>query len=771
MVSQRWLRAVSLVLCVALVACSADVTPTGTPPAPTPYPTAATPDARGTVQAFLDAWSTLNYTGMYSLLSPLSQDATSAGTFEQRYVQAMRTATVRSVKGLVLSELRTGNNATVLVDVTWDTIVFGTVSRRVEMPLIYDNELWRIAWTDGLILPELAGGGTLLFDGAFPSRGNIYDRNGRGIAVRGDAIAVGVQPGLITDRPTVVAKLSEALEIRPAEIEAKLDAARPDWYVPMGEAAASDLQAHLATLQSLAGVILSPYNTRFYPDGGIAPQVIGYLGPITPETLAEYQARGYTGDERIGQAGLEAWGEQMLAGQRGGRLVAVRADGSQVVIAESQRRPAQSITTTLDRDLQLAAQKALTGFRGAIVVLDPKTGAVLAMASSPGYDPNVFDPINRNSVDQAAVLTDEANPLLLRATQGAYPPGSVFKIAVAGAGLASGTIDEDTIINCGNTWSGLGPNAVKYNWTYDRGLAAPGPINVVQALAFSCNPFFYQLGFEMDAANPATLPELVAKFGFGEATGIGQVPEAEGLIPTPDWKLATYNDAWRPGDSVNMGIGQGFVLVTPLQIARMIAAVANGGTLYRPQLVLRVAPPDGPASLEMKPEAQGKLPITAEQLAVIKSGLAWVTRDKGGTARHHFLNLNIPVSGKTGTAQAPNSDAPHAWFAGYTEAERPDRPDFAAVVMIENIGDGSEFAAPIFRRLVEIYFNGEATTLLPWETELEAPNVEPTPTPSSEVGCFAGSVRRRASGVGCDASSKLVPQSAISYRETAMSND
>ncbi|HRF47578.1 MAG TPA: penicillin-binding transpeptidase domain-containing protein [Anaerolineales bacterium] len=771
MLSQRLSRGLSVVLCAALVACAPGVTPTAAPLAPTPIPTAGTPDARGTVQAFLDAWGAFNYVGMFSLLSPLSQDATSAGAFEQRYSQALRTATVRAVKGLILSELRTGSDASVLVEITWDTIVFGTISRRVEVPLVFADGLWRIAWTDGLILPELAGGGTLLFDGDFPSRGNIYDRNGRGIAVRGDAIAIGVQPGLIVDRLKVVTTLAGLLSIRPAEIEARLNAARPDWYVPIGEAAAADVQPKLAELQSLAGVIISPYNTRLYPDGGIAPQVVGYLGPITPEGLVDYQARGYTGDERVGQSGLEAWGEQLLAGQRGGRLVAVRGDGTQVVVAESQRRPAQSITTTLDRDLQLAAQEALTGFRGSIVVLDPETGAVLAMASSPGFDPNLFDPTNRNAVGQADVLTDPANPLLNRATQGAYPPGSVFKIAVAGSGLNSGAITADTIINCGNTWSGLGPNAVKYNWTFDRGLAAPGPINVVQALAFSCNPFFYQLALDMDAVDPTTLPELIRGFGFGEPTGIGQVPESGGLIPDPDWKQQTYNDPWRPGDAVNMGIGQGYVLVTPLQIARMIAAVANGGTLYRPQLVLRVAPPDGPATLELEPEAQGRLPLTNEQLATITAGLDWVAREKGGTARHRFLDLNIPVSGKTGTAEDPAGPAPHGWFAGYTEADRPDRPDFAAVVMIENVGDGSEYAAPIFRRLVEIYFNGKATALLPWETELETPQVEATPTPSSSVGCRMGGVRSQASGVSCDGSSVSVSHSAIRNPQSAVSYD
>jgi penicillin-binding protein 2 len=718
-----------------LTACTALGTPTTapTPAPPTPVPTAYTPDARGTAQAFLDAWTRFDYAGMYTLISPLSQAAIAEGTFVQRYDSTMRTATASSVSVGILSELRTGSGATILFDVTLHTAVFGPLARRIEMPLVYDQGRWSVAWTDGLILPELSGGGSLLFDGSFPARGNIYDRNGLGLAIQGSAVAIGVQPGLISDRATTVVTLAEVLNLSPSVIEQKLDAARPDWYVPLGEVTAADAQARLSDLQALAGVTLSPYNSRYYPLGGVAPQVVGYLSQITPDQTADYRGRGYTGDERVGAVGLEAWGELYLAGQRGGRLIASRPDGSSVVLAESQRRPAQAITTTLDRQLQLAAQDALRGFRGSVVVLDPKTGAVLAMASSPSFDPNVFDPTTRDPSLQQAILTDPARPLLLRATQGAYPAGSVFKLAVAAAGMLSGVIAADTIVPCNNTWSGLGPNAVKYNWTFTRGLRAPGPINVVQALAFSCNPFFYEIAFEMDAQDPEFLPEVARDFGFGAFTGIGAVPEAQGLIPDPEWKLTTYNDEWRPGDSVNMGIGQGFVLVTPLQVARMTAALANGGTLYRPQLVAQIAPPDGDPTFTLTPDSVGRLPIDSEQLEVIRAGMLWVTSEKGGTARHHFLNLGIPVYGKTGTAEDPGAGAPHAWFAGYTSAGRGDIPDFAAVVMIENIGDGSEYAAPIFRRLVEVWFNGQALTPLPWETAVPATPEAETPSPGTIV--------------------------------------
>ncbi len=718
---------------LALAACTAlQPAPAPTPAPPTPTP--STPDPHGTAQAFLDAWARADYAGMYSLLSTLSRDSIDPTAFQERYLAVNRTAGVTATETQLFNVLNSGLRATARYEVRFRTTLFGELRREITMPLVYAEDRWTVAWTEGLILPELEGGGALSLQVSFPARGNLYDRNGLGLAAQGEAVAIGLRPGLIQDEGAVLNALSPLLGLPPEAIRLKYANARPDWYVPIGEASAADVQAALSTLTTLPGLELQTFNTRFYPSGGVAPQVLGYLSAITPEQLADYQTRGYTGDERVGQAGLEAWGEPYLAGQPSGVLSVVFADGRQIPVAESQRQPAQSIFTTLDRPLQMAAQQALASFpyavRGSIIILDPATGAVLAMASAPGFDPNLFDPTNPHRDELTAVLNDPANRLLNRATQGVYPPGSIFKIPVTAAALASGQYTADTIINCGNVWDGLGPNALKYNWTYAKGLKPPGKITLVQALTTSCNPYFYTVAFDLDAADPSFLPEIGRGFGFGAPTEITQVAEAAGLMPDPAWKLAAYSDPWRPGDSVNMGIGQGFVLVTPLQVAQMMGAVRNGGTLYRPQLVQKIAPPGGAPTYTFAPVVNGQLPINTEQLQAIRDGLWAVNNDRLGTARFQFLGLEIPTAGKTGTAEDPGGGASHAWYAGYTEANQPAKPDIVVVVMLENIGEGSEFAAPIFRRMVEVYFTGRPSSFLfPWET---APNpAAATPTPAA----------------------------------------
>jgi penicillin-binding protein 2 len=718
-----------LSLSLFLVACTSLNPPLPTiGPTPAPSLTPNTPDPEGTAATFLDAWHRGDFAGMYSLLSPLSQAATSLVDFTARYQSLVSGASLKSVDASVLAVLKNGATAQVQYEVDLHTAVVGTITRKIEMPLVYVDGRWAIAWTDGLILPELAGGGTLNLQHNVPARANIYDRNGLGLAVQGEAVAVGVQPGQITDEPAMLAALSSLLELSPAAIQAKYANAHPDWYVPIGEVAAEEVQPHLADLTKLGGVILTRYTTRFYPNGGVAPQVVGYMGNISSDQLADYQSRGYTGDERVGQSGLEAWGEQYLAGVRGGTLYATSPSGQSTKLAEAAAQPSQAIYTTIDRALQIQVQAALGSFRGSAIVLNPADGEVLALASAPDYDPNLFDPTNRNSADLNGVLQDAGKPLLNRATQGIYPPGSVFKIPMMGAALMSGLYNKDSLYTCTGTWNLLGPTAVKYDWTVTFGVKPHGTINLEQALSYSCDTYFYTVAYDLYQQNPAYMSQVARQFGLGEFTQVGQLAEARGLMPDPDWKQATYGEAWTPGDSVNMGIGQGYVLVTPLQIADMLAAVRNGGTLYRPQLVAKVAPPGGAPALKFQPIVNGHLPVTAEQLGLIQEGLQGAINLPSGTAHGVFPNFVVPLAGKTGTAEDPAGGAPHAWFAGYTMANKPDKPDIVIVVMVENSGEGSQIAAPIFKRIAEDYFLGRPYTLYPWESSF---GTTATPTPAA----------------------------------------
>ncbi len=715
-------------LALVLVSCTGLGSATQTPTVPAaPTATPVTPDPQGTAATFLEAWQAGDYAGMYSLLSPLSQDANSPSDFQARYEAVARGATLTRIEAHVLSVLKNGLSAQALYEVTLHTAVMGALTRKIEMPLVYTDNRWAVSWSDGLILPELAEGATVHIEFSVPARANIYDRNGLGLAVQGEAVAIGVQPNQITDEAAVVAALSELLGLKPEAIKAKYADARPDWYVPIGEVSAEEAQAHMAELAQLGGVILTRYATRFYPRGGVAPQVVGYQTGIPAEELAAYQQKGYTGDERVGRAGLEAWGEQYLTGTRGGILYAVTPGGQSTKLAESSVQPSQAIYTTLDRELQMAAQEALEGFRGTVIVMNPLDGQVLAMASSPAFDPNLFDPTNRNSEALDAVLQDPRKPLINRAVQGTYPPGSVFKVAMMGAALMSGLYTVDSSLTCTGVWDVLGPTAIKYDWTVTFGVPPHGKVNLLEALAYSCDPYFYTVAYTLYQQNADFMTQVARQFGLGELTQIEQLDEAQGLMPDPAWKQATYGEAWTPGDSVNMGIGQGYVLVTPLQIAQMMAAVRNGGTLYRPQLVHHIAPPGGEPTYKFEPVANGQLPVSPEQLALIQEGLRSVVNLPKGTAHFVFPNFVVPVAGKTGTAEDPNGP-PHAWFSGYTEANRRDKPDIAITVLIENKGEGSEFAAPIFKRVAEIYFLGRPYTLYPWETEFGT-TATPTPEP------------------------------------------
>ncbi len=728
--------------------------PTGTSPlvatpepgltlAPSATPTQYAPGADGVATAYLRAWKNGDFAGMYSLLSRTSQSVLDQHTFAERYQDAQSAATVVQVDTRPIAILQDGEKAEVSFRLTWKTALLGDIEREMTMPLVYEGGRWAVSWSEALILPELGGGNRLQLEYHIPVRANIYDRsedNDVGLAVEGTAVTLGVVPASFPEgeEETLLGLLSQIMGQPAEEIQARYIGSEPTWYIPLGDVPLDRVSPHLDALRTFidtGALQLRERKTRIYRDGGVAPHVIGYTSVVPAEQLDAWQAQGYRGDERVGLAGLEAWGEPYLGGARGGSLHLVSPTGDYLrTIAEVPARSNRSIYTTLDKEFQMAVEQALAdaiqshpdGHAGAVVVMDVNSGQILALASYPDFDPNLFDPINPDSAGGLRlVLNHPGRPLVNRAAMGIYPAASVFKIVTLSAALISGAYLPDTRYTCTGTWDGLGPNYVKKDWLE----GGHGNITLRQALTYSCDPYFYQVGLTLDQVDSFIIPETARAFGLGVLTGIQGLAEEDGIIPDPEWKLATFGEGWGRGDSVNMAIGQGFVAVTPLQVATMMVAVANGGTLYRPQIVQRIGEGGGAPEEAIGSEVIGQLPITADQVALIQESLLAVTTQKGGTAEHRFRNMPIPVAGKTGTAEVPPilrddgtlNDEPTAWFAAYAPAAAtpelenvPDLPEIAIVAIVENAGEGSAVAAPIVRRIVELYYGIQPLTPYPW---------------------------------------------------------
>lgn len=689
--------------------------------------TTAVPDAQAAAKAFLEDWQAENYNAMYSRLTLLSRDAVGEADFVKQLRAVANTMSLSSMDFDILQSLIKGpTEAQVAYRATYDTILVGEVSRETFMTLSLQDGQWKVQWEEGMILPELRGGNRLAMDITIPTRGNLYDRDGSALAAQSDAVALGIVPGQIEDgsEGTLLIELANLTGLNTDYIRSLYEYAQPDWYVPVGDASAQAVERRASVLNELGGLIMTPYNTRYYFDSA-APHVTGYVQLIPEDQLDAYKRRGYRGDEYVGVAGLEEWGEEQLAGQRGASLYVVDQQGNVITrLGQRDSAPAYSITTTLDKDLQVQVQRAIQGFRGAIVVLERDTGRVLAMASSPTFNPNLFDPKNYNSGWMLGDVFDaNSTPLINRATQSGYPLGSVFKIITMAAALESGIFTAQSSYYCDSTFTEL-PGIIMYDWTFEKELPASGELTLPEGLMRSCNPWFYHIGLIMyDTGFQQEIAKMARGFGLGSPTGIEQIEEVGGSIP----------DIGSREDAVQMAIGQGAMLVTPLQVANFIAAVGNGGTLHRPQVVESIETLDGEPVYTFEVEEVGKLPVSAENLKVIQDAMRSVVTNNRGTAYHRLLGLQMPIYAKTGTATNPGGE-PHAWFAGYTAANREDLPDIAIAVIAENAGEGSDIAAPIFRRVIEAYYYGKALSLYRWEssfyiTRTPTPLVTDTPQP------------------------------------------
>jgi cell division protein FtsI/penicillin-binding protein 2 len=734
------LRWVNYILIMAFLSACSSNGPGPLPPifkssTPTqPLPTAQVtiipaPDSQAAVTAFLQALQKDDYAGMYNMLSQSSRDAITLEDFSKRYNDALNTMSTGDIEYLINSSLLGPEAAEVAYDITYKTALVGDIQRNIVAHLVNEDGAWKVQWDEGMILPELVGGNNLVMEYSIPARGDIYDRDGKPIVTQADAFAFGIQTDQIDQKmsKTLNNELGKLCGFDPKFIQDQIDASGPGNYLPMCEGTREEAQRLISI--NPGGLIISPaYNSRYYHKTGLAPQAVGYTQLISPEQMDQYRRLGYNGSEKVGQAGIEKWAEDYLAGKHGGILRVAGPDGQIIsTLGQSNPQPADSVYLTIDENMQYYAQQAIQFFHGAVVVMEVDTGRIVAMASAPGFDPNYFETNNPNAGGSNLLME---GALINRATQGQYPLGSAFKPITMAAALNSGLYEKDTTYPCEYDFTEL-PDRILHDWTYDhcqKALAAgdfcntsstkpSGLLTLQEGLMRSCNPYFWHIGLDLynyDRKND--IANMARAFGLGSKTGIDEVEEESGQIVDPVADI----------DAVNQAIGQGDLLVTPLQVARYMAAIANGGTLYRPQIVEKIQPIEGDPKLVFRPEATGTLPLRKENLDILREALKMVTQNPRGTAHFNLRGLQFNVSGKTGTAESGNGDS-HAWFAGYTENQaNTNKPDLAIAVIAENQGEGSEYAVPIFRAMVETYYYGTPQTK-PWYGPVGEPPYTPTP--------------------------------------------
>ncbi|MGH2427630.1 MAG: penicillin-binding transpeptidase domain-containing protein [Candidatus Limnocylindria bacterium] len=436
---------------------------------------------------------------------------------------------------------------------------------------------------------------------------------------------------------------------------------------------------------------------RVYPQEALAGQVIGYLSEVTAEDLQTLAVEGYAAGDVVGRSGLEGGGEALLRGTPGWTLSAIGDDGTRSVLYETEMVPGATLTITLRPSIQLAAQQALAPYASAATAaVDPTTGDVWALASAPAFNPN--------AMTLGTTLAGEPLPeagfaqIFNKAVLGAYPAGSSFKPFTLAAALQTGVATPQTGVTCPPTWQFSSDFTVR-NYL-DHSL--PGTVSLAETMAFSCNTTYMPLALEVYRADPTALTDLLAEFGFGQATGIGYVIEETGILPDDAWLRANRDATYGPFDQMQMAIGQGAFLGTPLQLANAFAAIGNGGTRWVPRIVVSATLPDGTVIEEVAPTVAQEISMDSADLAYVTDTLEAVNTLPYGTGTNAFAGFGIPVAGKTGTAETGGPD-PHAWYPAYAPA---DAPTISVATVLPNIrlGTGGTDAAPLVRRVMAAHF-------------------------------------------------------------------
>jgi len=523
-------------------------------------------------------------------------------------------------------------------------------------------------------------------------RGRIYDRQEKLLVTNRPAVVVSIIPAEVDDLEKLSERLSRIIGISPEEISHTVKNYRENPFKPvkiLDDCKTNKIVEIEEKKDELKGVVLEVKPRRDYLYHEFAAHSLGYVGEIDKEELQQFGNPKFQGGDIIGKAGLEKYYDDILRGEKGGKEVEVDALGQEIATLLYQKPvPGKDLVLTIDRDLQLYGENLLFGKKGSIIVSDPNSGEILALVNRPSFNPNLFaDGISHS--DWQRLSSDADYPLTNRSVQGLYSPGSIFKVVTAIAALEEGVTDRKRKIYCSGSFELAGQVFTCWKET------GHGSLSIVDGIAHSCNIYFYTLGKDLGIER---FNKYMQKFGLGKKTDIDLPAEAIGTIPSAQWKKREVKEIWFPGDTINLSIGQGYLLLTPLQVHNLITTIATEGEVYKLHLVKKIISADGNTVEEIKPEIYRKVNFFADTSKIIKEGLRQ-TILKGTGWRANIKELAL--AGKTGTAQNPHGET-HAWFIGFAPYEDPE---ICITVFLENGGEGGEAAAPVARAMLEKYFS------------------------------------------------------------------
>lgn len=547
-----------------------------------------------------------------------------------------------------------------------------------------------------------------------PYRGTIVDRNGVVLARNYATYTIEITPAQVPDLEATLDEIATLAPIEPRDrrrFHKLVQESRHFESVPLRNRLTDEEVARVVSQRyRLPGVDVKARLLRDYPQGASAAHVVGYIGRINERDVERIEeadeTANYRGSLYIGKAGLEQSYERELHGTTGVEQVEVNAGGRAVrALSSTSAKPGNDLELTLDIGLQKIAEAAFGGRRGALVAIEPATGGVLALASMPTYDPNLF--VDGISTQDWKALNDSPDhPMLHRAVYSAYPPGSTFKPFMALAGLELGKITADKEI------ADPGYFVFGGHRFMDDKIGGHGRVDLHKSIVVSCNTYYYQLAADLGID---AIAGFMAPFGFGERTGIDLPGEATGVLPSQEWKQRRFRkpeqQRWYAGETISVGIGQGYNAYTPLQLANALAALVNEGKLFRPHVVKYVIDSQTGERRAVEPEPIRQIPLQASHLKAVLDGMVDV--NKTGTGKSVFKDAPYSVGGKTGTAQVYSLRGQrydkdkvrerlrdHSWFIAYAPAENPQ---IALAVLVENGGFGAKSAAPIARQVLDYY--------------------------------------------------------------------